>query len=111
MRQCSFIKPNGGRCKGVATEQHGLCWAHDPKNAEQRHRQASRAAKAKPSREIRTLKSEIKVIIDDVRDGHLDRQSGAVMLHGYRTLRDDIELERRVREQDELVERLEAVES
>ena len=30
MARCGLIKPNGGRCKGTATGQNGLCWAHVP---------------------------------------------------------------------------------
>jgi hypothetical protein len=57
MTRCSFLKPSGERCKGTATGPHGLCWAHAPENAEQRRRMASKAARAKPNRELRNIKS------------------------------------------------------
>jgi hypothetical protein len=105
--QCSFIKANGERCRGAATGQHGLCWAHDPKNAYQRRRTASRGGKGKANREVATLKEEIKGMIADVRVGELDRNSAAVMIQGYRALRDFIALERQVRETDELAAEIE----
>jgi hypothetical protein len=101
-RQCSFIKASGERCRGVATGQHGVCWAHDPKNAERRRRTASRGGRAKGNREVAGLKEEIKTVIADVKAGDLDRNDAAVMIQGYRALKDFIALERQVRETDEL---------
>ena len=105
--QCSFIKASGERCKGTATGQHGLCWAHDPVNAEQRRRAASRGGRGKANREVATLKEEIKSVIADVRAGGLDRNDAAVMIQGYRALKDFIALERQVRESDVLAAEIE----
>jgi hypothetical protein len=106
-RQCSFIKASGERCRGVATGQHALCWAHDPKNAETRRRTASRGGRAKGNREVAGLKEEIKDLITDVKAGDLDRNDAAVMIQGYRALKDFIALERQVRETDELAAEIE----
>jgi hypothetical protein len=100
--QCSFIKASGERCRGAATGQHGLCWAHDPANAQRRRRTASRGGRGKANREVATLKDEIKVLITDVKAGDLDRNDAAVMIQGYRALKDYISLERQVRETDDL---------
>src|SRR5215207_2147240 len=102
MTRCSAIKPNGERCKGTAVGPHGYCWSHDPQNVERRSRMASKAARSKGNREVAALKEEIKALIADVRAGGVDRNAAAVMLQGYRALRDFIELERRVKETDEL---------
>jgi len=107
--QCSFIKASGERCRGTATGQHGLCWAHDPKNAEKRRQMASRAGRSKPSREVADLKEEIKTVIADVRGGDLDRNDAAVMIQGYRALKDFIALERQVKETDELAAEIEGL--
>jgi len=106
-QRCSHIKANGERCKGPATGPHGLCWGHAPEHAEQRSRQASRAARSKPGKEVALLKEEIKALIGDVRSGSLDRNDAAVMIQGYRALKDFIELERRVRETDDLAAEIE----
>ena len=106
-RQCSFIRANGERCRGAATGQHGWCWAHDPANAEQRKRTASRGGRGKANREVTGLKEEIKAVIADVKTGELDRNDAAVMIQGYRALKDFIALERQVKETDELAAQIE----
>jgi hypothetical protein len=58
---------------------------------------------------VATLKEEIKVVISDVKAGELDRNDAAVMIQGYRALKDFIELERRVKETDELAAEIEAL--
>ena len=107
MNRCHATKANGEPCTLPANGSQGLCWAHAPENAERRKRAASKAAKAKGNREVIVLKEEIKAVIAEVKAGNLDRNVAAVMLQGYRTLRDFIELERRVKETDELAAEIE----
>jgi len=107
MDRCGFIKGDGERCKGTATAPHGLCWAHAPENAQKRRQIASRAARSKGNREVATLKEEIKSLIADVREGDLDRNDAAVMIQGYRALKDLIALERQVKVTDELAAEIE----
>jgi hypothetical protein len=111
MARCRATKANGEACKGTATGSHGYCWAHAPENAEQRHRAASKAARSKPNREVRAFKQEVKDLIADVKAGGQDRADAAVMLQGYRVLKDFVELERKIKEQDDLVDRIEELES
>ena len=105
--QCGFIKASGERCRGTSTGQRGLCWMHDPANAEQRRRVASRGGRGKANREVVTLKEEIKSVIADVKAGDLDRNDAGVIIQGYRALKDFIALERQVRETDELAAEIE----
>jgi len=105
--QCSFIKPSGERCRGAATGQNGLCWAHDPANAERRRRAASRGGRGRSNKEVASLKEEIKSLIAGVKAGDLDRNDAAVMIQGYRALKDFIALERQVKETDELAAEIE----
>jgi hypothetical protein len=105
--QCGFIKPSGERCRGTAKGQQGLCWAHDPANSERRRIVASRGGRGKSTKEVSALKGEIKTVIADVRAGDLDRNDAAVMIQGYRTLKDFIAMERQVRETDELAAEIE----
>jgi hypothetical protein len=106
-RQCSFIKPSGERCRGTSTGQRGLCWMHDPANADRRRRVASRGGRGKANREVADLKEEIKAVIADVKTGNLDRNDASVMIPGYRALKDFIALERQVKETDELAAEIE----
>jgi len=102
MSACAGIKRDGGRCTLSADPSTGMCWLHDPARADERHRHASRAARSKGNKEVATLKEEIKSVIADVKAGDLDRNDAAVMIQGYRALKDFISLERQVRETDEL---------
>ncbi len=106
-RQCSAITRAGTRCQRSAEGQNALCFAHDPKNAERRRRTASRGGRGKANREVAALKEEIKSVIADVKAGELDRNDAAVMIQGYRALKDFIALERQVRETDELAAEIE----
>lgn len=102
MNRCRGIKSNGEQCTLTVEPPDAYCWHHAPERAEQRRRSASKAGSSKPSREIRDLKAEIRDLIADVKAGDLDRNNAAVMIQGYRVLKDLVELERRAYETDEL---------
>ncbi len=110
MAGCRATKADGGACKGDATGPNGLCWAHDPSNATQRKRAAAKGGKSKPNREVKGYKQEVRALIAEVKSGVQDRADASVMLQGYRVLKDFAELERRVREQDDLEARIEQLE-
>ncbi len=107
MRRCSGIKPDGTQCTLSVESPETYCWHHTPKRAEERRRAASRGGRSRPSTEVRAIKEEIKAVISDVKAGNLDRNDAAVMIQGYRALKDFIELERRVKETDELAAEIE----
>jgi hypothetical protein len=111
--QCAGITREGRRCTHpVNAPQEEFCHLHDPRRADVRRKAASRAGKAKPpTREVRDLKAEVRDVIESIRSGDLDRNDGAVMLQGYRTLKDFIELERRIRESEGFEERLALLEA
>ena len=107
---CRATKANGERCKGTAKGSRGLCWAHAPENSEQRRKIASRGGKGKPSREIRDLKKQLEVLADDVLEGRVERSDAAVVNQILNTRARLIELERKIKEADELEARLDALE-
>jgi hypothetical protein len=109
MGVCRATKANGEPCTLPANSPQGLCWAHAPENAEKRRRAASKAARSKGNKEVADLKEEIKTVIADVRAGELDRNDAAVMIQGYRALKDFIALERGIRVEDELAAELEEI--
>ena|SRR5215217_4829339 len=96
-------------CNQVATGSHGGCWHHDDDFAEARSEYSRMGARAKGNGELRKLKAEVKSVIADVKAGKLDRNIGTTVLQGYRVLRDLIELERRVKETDELAVDIQAI--
>jgi hypothetical protein len=107
MARCAGLKRDGGRCATIVKPSQIHCYQHDPANAERRSRSASRAARSKGNREVATLKEEIKSLIMDVKAGELDRNDAAVIIQGYRVLKDLIALERKVKETDELAAEIE----
>jgi len=59
---------------------------------------------------VRTLKDAVHELIGKVEQDEVQIGKAGVMLQGYRVLKDLLELERKVREQDEVLARLEALE-
>ena len=107
---CPATKRDGSPCTLPSNSSSGLCWAHDPKNAEQRRRGQSRGGRKKPSRELQELKGSIREVIEAVRDGSLERSVGAVLFQGYNTLLKAAETERRWYETQVLEARIEELE-
>ena len=110
MAVCSGIKRDGSRCTATVESPKEYCWWHDPANADKRRRAASKGGKGGGSREIRDLKRRISEVIDAVLEGTQDRGRAAVAIQGLNALRSVLELERKIRELDELEARIEALE-
>jgi hypothetical protein len=111
MARCAGIKRDGGRCTVIVDgSQTAYCYQHDPKRAEERRRNASRAAKSKPSRELVGIKQRLSDLADDVLTGKVDRGVGAVTSQILNVYLRAVSVELKAREQLELIERLEALE-
>jgi hypothetical protein len=110
MDVCRATKASGDPCKAPATGLHGYCWAHDPANARQRSRMASKAARSKPSRELSGLKTQLQDLTERVLSGELPTGPAAVANQLINTRLRAIELERKIKETDELEARIEALE-
>ncbi len=114
MALCSGIKADGGRCKAQAMRNSQWCIGHDPDQAEARRRRASKGGKrggrGRPTSELGRLASRFEDLADKVLSGEVERGLGAVagqLLNGARAcVRDGLA----AREQEELIERLEALE-
>jgi hypothetical protein len=102
MAGCSAIKGNGERCRGIAATGSDYCPAHDPARAEERKRAASKAARARHDPEIRELKELLKDLYAAVLEGRVERGAAAVANQVANTRLRALEVERRIREQDEL---------
>src|SRR5215218_3913889 len=111
-RVCAGITRSGVRCTVSVGGAQQFCHLHDPSRADERRRNASRAGRSKPaSQEIGQIKTDIRQGIEDVRDTRLDKGVGAVLGALFNTLLRAIETERRIREQQEIEDRLEALEN
>jgi hypothetical protein len=112
--RCSAITRAGGRCRLEAT-YGSYCYQHAPETASERQRNARRGGKAGGNgragvSELVGIKRDIRSTIDSVLAGRIERGTGAVIFQGFNTLLKAVETERRVRETDELLERIEALE-
>ncbi len=110
MGRCRATKASGEACRGTATGPHGLCWAHAPENAEQRRRGASRGGKAKANRELVGIKALLSDLIERVLGGEgvepLETGRAAVANQLIGTRLRAIELERKIKETEELEARI-----
>ncbi len=107
---CAATKRDGSPCTLPSYGSDGLCWAHDPKNAERRRRGQSRGGKSKPSKELVSIKQRLSDLASDVLDGSVERGVAAVASQVLNVYLRAIELERKIRETEELEERLTALE-
>ena len=111
MARCAGIKRDGGWCTVIVDgSQTTYCYQHDPKRAEERRRNASRAARAKPSRELAGIKAQLEELTENVLAGEVDRGAAAIANQLINTRLRAIEQERKQREQEDLEARIEALE-
>ncbi len=107
MSGCIGVKPNGELCKGVATRGSDFCSAHDPARADARRRNASKAARSKPGKEIKDLKGQLEDLGADVLSGATEPKIGAVVNQIYNARARLLEVERKIRETEELAREVE----
>ncbi len=115
MGLCSGIRADGGRCRAQAMSASEWCVGHDPNQAEARRRRASKGGKrggrGRPTTELARLRDRFEELADKVLEGSVERADGAVagqLLSGARAcVRDGLA----AREQEELVARMEDLET
>jgi hypothetical protein len=114
MALCSGIRADGGRCQAQAVSRSEWCFNHHPDYEEERRRRASKGGKrggrGRPVAELARLQRRFEELAEQVLSGEVERAKAAVagqLLNGARAcVRDALT----AREQEELVERLEALE-
>jgi hypothetical protein len=111
MPQCAGTKRDGSMCTASVDPPQSYCWWHDPAYADKRQRAASRGGKGKASKEIRDLKKQLEDLADDVLEGRVDRGAAVVVNQIINTRTRLIEIERKVKETEELEARIEALEA
>ena len=118
MARCPAIKANGERCKGDAIPGADWCYSHDPDRAEERRRNASRGGKSggggRSSGELAEIKALLSELTNRVLGGEgveaLETGRAAVANQLVNTRLRAVELERKIRESDELEARTEELE-
>lgn len=114
MSRCTAIKASGERCKGRAIEGSEWCWNHNPDHAEERRRHGAKGGKrggrGRPQAELTDIKQRLSDLADDVLEGRQDKGVAAVASQVLNVYLRAVSVELKVKEQQELIERLEALE-
>jgi hypothetical protein len=115
MNRCLGTKRDNSPCTVTVESPKTYCWWHDPANAETRKHAASKGGKrggrGRPSVELARLQARFEELTEKVLAGEIERGVGAVagqLLNGARAcVRDGLA----AREQEELVGRIEEIET
>ncbi|MDP9457967.1 MAG: DUF5763 domain-containing protein [Actinomycetota bacterium] len=110
MALCAGIKRDGGRCTATVPPSKGYCYQHDPERQEERKRNASKAGKSKPLRELQDVKKRLSDLARDVLEGRENRASAAVAGQLLNTDIRAVSVELKAKEQQDLEQRLEELE-
>ena len=115
MALCSGIRADGGRCRAQAMRDSAYCIGHDPDQAEARRRRASKGGKrggrGRPQAELAGIKARLSDLADDVLEGRQDKGVAAVASQVLNVYLRAVSVELKAREQMELIERLEELET
>src|SRR5215213_1234616 len=115
MSRCAAIKPNGERCKVEAIADAEWCWSHHPDYQQARRRRASKGGKrggrGRPQSELTEIKQRLSDLAEDVLKGRQDRAVAAVASQVLNVYLRAVSVELKVREQQEITERLEELET
>lgn len=109
--RCGGTKRDGSPCTATVEAPKRFCWWHDPANGDQRRRAASKAGKAKPNRELASIKVRLSDLADDVLAGRTDKGVAAVASQVLNVYLRAVSVELKVREVTDLEERLEELET
>ena len=115
MAKCSGITQAGMACKGIPVDGSQWCYVHHPNHEAERRRYGSKGGKrggrGRPTSELHRLRDRFEDLANKVLAGEVERATGAAagqLLNGARAcVRDAMA----AREQEELIERLEALEA
>jgi hypothetical protein len=86
------------------------CYNHDPARAQERRRNASRAARSKGGGELAAIKAQLEDLTERVLSGDLETGPATVVNQLINTRLRAIEQERKVKETADLERRIEALE-
>ena len=115
MATCTGITRRGDRCKGIAIDSSGYCYAHHPDHVEDRRRAARkgghRGGRGRPQAELASLRHENADIRRRLLEGELLPNVAAVAVQSINTDIRAVGAAMRAREQEEILERLEALEA
>jgi hypothetical protein len=114
LAKCSGITQAGTACKGIPIDGSQWCYVHHPERADERRRHGSKGGKrggrGRPIAELGTLRDENADIRRRLLEGELLPNVAAVAVQSLNTDIRAVGATLKAREQEELTERLEALE-
>jgi hypothetical protein len=114
LSKCTGITQGGEHCKRIAIEASDYCYAHHPEHADDRawaaRKGGKRGGRGRPITELAALRVENADIRERLLEGELSPGVAAVAIQSLNTDIRAVGAALRAREQEELVERLEALE-
>jgi hypothetical protein len=114
MPACGFIKASGEACKALPMRGEGWCYVHHPHYEERRKRDGSKGGKrggrGRPVVDIGHIKEQLSDLYNSVLEGQVEPKVAAVAAQIANVRTRLVETEMKVREQQELEERLGALE-
>jgi hypothetical protein len=112
--KCSGITRAGTACKGIPIDDSAYCYAHHPDRVSERRRNGARGGKrggrGRPQAELSDIKRRLSDLTDDVLKGRQDKGVAAVASQILNVLLRAVSIEMKLKEQLELIERLEQLE-
>jgi hypothetical protein len=110
MPRCRGFKPDGTACERIVPSSRDYCYSHDESRRAERSRNAAKAGRTRPSREIAEVKDLLGHITSMLLAGEIDGGIASVLNQVQNTKLRAVELQRKVAEQDDLLERLDELE-
>ncbi len=110
MARCRGRKADNTPCERIVSASQSYCYSHDPARQEERRRNAARAGRSKPNKELVEVKVRLRELAEDVLAGGVDRADAAVAGQLLGTFIRAVSTEIKVKEVLELEERIEHLE-
>jgi hypothetical protein len=111
MPRCAGKKEDGSPCERIVGASQTYCYSHDPERVAERRRNASRGGRSKANAEIAGLKAQLKKLAAGVLSGEVERGAATAVNQIINSQARLLELERKIKETEELEARLEALEA
>jgi len=108
--RCQALKSDGTSCERIVGASQKYCYSHDKSRATERKVNASKAARSKAG-ELGEVKAKLKQLAEDVLAGDVDRADASVVSQLLGVYLRAVATELKVKEQQEILERVEELEA
>ncbi len=109
MPRCAANTEDGRPCERIVTASQRYCYSHDPARSEDRRRNASKGGRGKGNQRLAKLDKQLEDLATDTLEGGVDRGTAAVVNQIINSRLRAIEIERKLREAEELAREVEEI--